>query len=295
MQRGPLTMELSETAFDVLSWEVRDGFERLKLRQVPSGGEFEAKWRSRATGPEIGLTLKDFDLSSARVRWSGADVLQPGAWTGTVGVTSAAEGLTLRGDASAAGARIKLPPSFGGQAGEFGAPVALHLAWEAIRDPRAIDVRRLDADLGGLVLEARGRVDGLGPDAVIEARVSARTDLGAAFLATGIRLPVSMEVAPNDRLGTASGALAVRGPLWRPAELLLTPELEFASTPGGIEKMQFLNRPFRYEPPGSGASIEVRASTATWAWTSRRSAPRGRTTRSAAASPAGDRRSRSSW
>ena len=32
--------------------------------------------------------------------------------------------LTLRGDASAEGVRIKLPPSFGGQAGEFGAPVA---------------------------------------------------------------------------------------------------------------------------------------------------------------------------
>ena len=38
MQRGPLTMELSETAFDVVSWEVRDGVERLRLRQVPSGG-----------------------------------------------------------------------------------------------------------------------------------------------------------------------------------------------------------------------------------------------------------------
>ena len=117
----------------------------------------------------------------------------------------------------------------------------------------------LNADLGGLVIEARGRVDGLGPDAVIEAKVSAHTDLGAAFQATGIRLPVSMDVAPTDRLGTASGELAIRGPLWRPAELMLTPELKFESTPGGIEKMQFLNRPFRYEPPGSGASIVVRA------------------------------------
>ena len=39
MQRGPLTMELSETRFDVVSWEVRDGVERLRLRQIPSGGE----------------------------------------------------------------------------------------------------------------------------------------------------------------------------------------------------------------------------------------------------------------
>ena len=183
-------------------------------------------------------------------------------------------------------------------------------------------MRALDADLGGLVVEARGRVDGLGPDAVIEASVSAHTDLGAAFQATGIRLPVSMDVAPTDRLGTASGELAIRGPLWRPAELLLTPELRFESTPGGIEKLQFLNRPFRYEPPGSGASIEVRAgapglhlhrrrarrcswtrscsprtraSTATPAWTWRRSAPRGRTTWSAARSPAAGPRSRSSW
>jgi penicillin-binding protein 1A len=259
MQRGPLTMELSETAFDVVSWEVRDGEERLRLRQIPSGGEFEARWRTRARTPDIGLTLSRFDLASARVRWSGDDVLQPGAWTGNVGVSSAGPELTLRGDAAAEGVRIKLPPSFGGQAGEFGAPVAVHLVWEAIRSDRSIDVRELDADLGGLVIEARGRVDGLGPDAVIEARVSAHTDLGAAFQATGIRLPVSMDVAPTDRLGTASGELAIRGPLWRPAELTLTPELRFESTPGGIEKLQFLNRPFRYEPPGSGASIVVRA------------------------------------
>ena len=259
MQRGPLTMELSETAFDVLSWEVRDGVERLRLRQIPSGGEFEAKWRTRAAKPDIGLVLKHFDLASARVRWSGDEVLQPGAWTGTVGVSSAGDDLTLRGDASAEGVRIKLPPSFGGRAGEFGAPVAVHLVWEAIRGARAVDVRRLDADLGGLVIAGRGRVDGLGSDAFISARVSARTDLGAAFLATGIRLPVSMDVAPDDRLGTASGELSIRGPLWRPTELLLTPELQFASTPEGIEKLQFLGRPFRYEPPGSAASIEVRA------------------------------------
>jgi hypothetical protein len=174
-------------------------------------------------------------------------------------VSSAGKELTLRGDASAEGVRIKLPPSFGGQAGQFGAPVAVHIAWEAIRGERSIDVRSLDADLGGLVLKARGRVDGLGPEAVIEARVSAHTDLGAAFQATGIRLPVSMDVSPSDRLGQASGALAIRGPLWRPAELLLVPELEFESTPSGIEKMQFLNRPFRYEPPGSGTSIVVQA------------------------------------
>ena len=259
MQRGPLTMELSESAFDVVSWEVRDGMEHLRLRQIPSGGEFEARWRTHASNPDIGLTLSRFDLAAARVRWWGDEVLQPGAWTGTAGVTSAGTDLTLRGDASAQGVRIKLPPSFGGQAGEFGVPVAVHLAWEAVRGTRSIDVRALDADLGGLAIDARGRVDGLGPEAMIEAKVSAHTDLGAAFLATGIRLPVSVEVAPTDRLGTASGELAIRGPLWRPAELMLTPELSFASTPGGIEKMQFLNRPFRFEPPGTGASIEVRA------------------------------------
>ena len=259
MQRGPLTMELSETAFDVVSWEVRDGVERLRLRQLPSGGEFEATWRTRAATPDIGLTLSRFDLSAARVRWSGDDVLQPGAWTGKVGVSSAGAALTLRGDASAEGVRIKLPPSFGGRAGEFGAPVAVHLVWDAVRSERSIDVRALDADLGGLAIGARGRVDGLGPDAVIEAKVSAHTDLGAAFQATGIRLPVSMDVAPTDRLGTASGELTIRGPLWRPAELALAPELRFESTPGGIEKLQFLDRPFRYEPPGSGTAIEVRA------------------------------------
>ena len=257
MQRGPLTMELSETAFEVLSWEVRDGIERLRLRQLPSGGEFEATWRARG-GKDIGLVLENFDLASARVRWSGDEVLQPGAWTGTVGLTSSGEDVSLRGEASANGVRLKLPPALGGSGGEFGAPVAVRLAWEAVRGPRSVDVRRFDADLGGLVVSARGRVDGLGPEASIDARVTAHSDLGPAFLATGIRMPVSIEIAPGDRLGTASGALAIRGPLWRPAELLLTPDLRFESTPGGIEKMQFLGRPFRYEPQGTGASIEVR-------------------------------------
>ena len=115
MQRGPLTMELSETRFDVVSWEVHDGVEHLRLRQIPSGGEFEARWRTRAKTADIGLTLSRFDLASARVRWSGDDVLQPGAWTGSVGVSSAGRDLTLRGAASAEGVRIKLPPSFGGR------------------------------------------------------------------------------------------------------------------------------------------------------------------------------------
>src|SRR5688500_1791032 len=174
MQRGPLTMELSETAFEVVSWEVRDGMERLRLRQLPSGGEFEAKWRSHAGKPDIGLVMKDFDLASARVRWSGEDVLQPGAWTGSVGLSSAGDEVTVRGDASATGVRVKLPPTLGG--GDFGAPVAVRLVWDALRGPRSVDVRRFDADLGGLVVAARGRVDGLGPDAAIDARVSAHSD-----------------------------------------------------------------------------------------------------------------------
>ncbi len=259
MQRGPLTMELSEAAFDVVSWEVRDGMERLRLRQVPSGGEFEAKWRAHAASADIGLILSRLDLASARVRWSGDDVLQPGAWTGTLAMSSAGPETTLRGDASAQGVRIKLPPSFGGTAGEFGVPVAVHLAWEAVRGVASLDVRALDANLGGLAVDATGRVSGFGPEAVIDAKLAAHSDLGAAFFTAGIRLPVSMEIAPDDRLGTASGALSIHGPLWRPAELLLIPDLRFEPTPRGIEAMQFLARPFRYEPPGSGTSIELRA------------------------------------
>src|SRR5687767_672944 len=156
LQRGPLVMELSETAFDVVSWEVRDGVERLRLRQVPSGGEFEATWRTRAGPPDIGLVLSRFDLAAARVRWSGDEVLRPGIWTGAAGVFSVGDALTLRGDASADGLRVKLPPSFGGRTGVFGAPVAVHLVWEAVRSARSIDVRRLDADLGGLAIQARG-------------------------------------------------------------------------------------------------------------------------------------------
>ena len=50
------------------------------------------------------------------------------------------------------------------------------------------------------------------------------------------------------------GKAVTRGPLWRPADLQLTPDLSFEPTPGGIAKMQFLDRPFRFEPPGTGRS-----------------------------------------
>src|SRR5688572_3705291 len=167
MQRGPLTMELSETAFEVISWDVTNGRERLRLRQIPSGGEFETTWPAHAATSDIGLVLKDVDLASARVRWSGEDVLQPGTWTGRLGLSSAGDDVTLRGDAGAQGVRVKLPPALGD--GGFGAPVAVKLAWDAVRGPRSVDVRRFDADVGGLVVAARGRVDGLGPEAVIDA------------------------------------------------------------------------------------------------------------------------------
>src|SRR5687768_5150690 len=87
MQRGPLTLELSETAFEVVSWDVRDGMERLRLRQLPSGGEFDAVWGAAADN-FILLQLADLDVSAARVRWSGEEVLQPGTWTGSVSVHS---------------------------------------------------------------------------------------------------------------------------------------------------------------------------------------------------------------
>ena len=187
MQRGPLTMELSETAFDVVSWEVRDGDGAPAPAPGPVGRRVRGALahpapRRRTSGsPSPGSTSRPracggrATTSSSPARGRGASACRrPG------------RELTLRGDASADGradqaaAVLRRPGGGVRRAGRRPSRVGSRSA-----ATRSIDVRALDADLGGLVVEARGRVDGLGPDAVIEARVSAHTDLGAAFQATG--------------------------------------------------------------------------------------------------------------
>ena len=240
---------------------------------------------------------------------------------GASGVSSAGRELTLRGDASAVGVRIKLPPSFGGRAGEFGAPVAVHLVWEAIRGDRSIDVRELDADLGGLVVEARGRVDGLGPDAVIEAtrlrahrprrRLPGHRDPAAGLDGRGARRSPRHRVggAGDPRPALAAGrarphaGAAVRVHAGRhredavpepPVPLRAAGQRRQHRGPRGRERTSSPSPPSRRCSWTPSCSPRTRASTATPAWTWRRSAPRGRTTWSAESSPAAGPPSRSS-
>jgi hypothetical protein len=257
MRRGPLTVDTDAASFDVVSWTVEGGVERLRLRQLPGGGEFEARWKSGGGGPDGGISMDRLDLSSSVARWAGQPVMRPGSWSGRVEVTREDAHLATRGDVAGQDVRIAIPASPAGGDGGFGAPVAVRLAWDALRDGDALDVRRLDARVGGLRLEGRGRLAGPAEDAFVDATASARTDLGAAFGATGIALPASLDA--RQALGTAWVDLSVRGPIARPAELRVSPKLRFEPGAHAVEALQFLARPFAYRPPGAAAPIVVRA------------------------------------
>ena len=257
VQRGPLTIEMNEASFDVVSWEVKDGIEHLKLRQRPGGGEFEAQWRSAAPRAGGAVSLRALDLKATRVAWAGEEVVQPGTWTGAIDVAAIAPRRTVKAAVSAAGVQIALPSSVGGAVGEFGAPVAVRLGWESVREGDVLHLRTLLAQVGSLQLKGQAMIEHLDTDATIDATASARLELGSTFRAAGMALPVSVQTSGG--LGTADVDLEVRGPLARPAELRLVPHLQFESTPRAVEKLQFLARPFRYEPAGSGVSIVVRA------------------------------------
>jgi hypothetical protein len=257
MQRGPLTVETDAAAFDVVSWTVTDGVERLRLRQRPQGGEFEARWKSGGGAPSGGISMDRLDLTASLARWAGEPVLRPGSWSGRIDVTLEDTHLATRGDLAGQEVRLAVPASAAGGDGDFGSPVAVRLAWDALRAAGVLDVRRLDARIGGLQFEGRGRVEGTGDDATVDATASARTDLGAAFGATGIALPASLDV--RQALGTAWVDLSVRGPLERPAELQVAPKLRFEPGAHAVEALRFLSRPFRVRPAGAAAPIVVRA------------------------------------
>ena len=255
VQRGPLTLEMNETAFDVLSWTVADGIERLRLRQQPGGGEFEARWKTGGGGVDGSLFMERLDLSSAVASWAGAPVLRPGTWSGRIAVTAAGERKTARGGVAATGLRLALPAAAVGGAGEFGAPVDARLVWDAERDADTLELKDVDARFGGVVVQGGGRVERMATDAELTARLSARTELGATFAATGLQLPASIEAASG--VGTAWLDLDVRGPLSKPAELRVEPKLRFEAGAGAVAKLQFLAHPIRYRPPGTQAVIDV--------------------------------------
>ena len=201
--------------------------------------------------------MRELDLKDAMVRWAGDPVVRPGAWTGQVDVDRGGERLNARVALSGRAVSIALPPSIGGAAGDFGAPMDVRLEWNGERDQDSVEMRDVVARFGGLHVQGQGRVDAIGSDAIVAASGSARTELGAAFDAAGIELPASVDAASG--LGTAWIDLDVRGPLARPAELKIEPKLRFDPGPGAIERLQFLARPFRYRPRGAQSPILVQA------------------------------------
>jgi hypothetical protein len=254
-RRGPLTVEMNETSFDVISWTAENGVERLKLRQRPSGGEFEARWKTGGGGASGSLRMEQLDFESAVAAWAGAPILRPGRWTGRLDVSVAGGHRSAKGALTGADVRIALPATAIGGPGQFGAPVAAALDIDAVRDGNTVELKQVDARLGGIKVAGRGRLEDMAGEAALDAALSAETDLGPAFAATGLQLPAAIDLAPGA--GTARLDLEVRGPLSRPAELLVVPRLQFDAGSQAIEKLQFLARPFRYRPRGEAVVVDV--------------------------------------
>ena len=254
-RRGPLTIEMNETSFDVIAWTAEGGTERLKLRQRPGGGEFEARWKTGGGGLDGTLQMDRLDFETAVAAWAGAPILRPGRWTGRVDVTVAGAHRSATGALTGADVRIALPATAMGGPGQFGAPVAAALDWDAVRDGNTVEVKQVDARFGGVQVSGRGRLEDMAGEAALEAALSTETDLGPAFAATGLQLPAAIDLAPGA--GTARLDLEVRGPLSRPAELVVVPRLSFDASAQAVEKLQFLARPFRYRPRGEAVIVDV--------------------------------------
>jgi hypothetical protein len=191
------------------------------------------------------------------VAWDGEELLKPGTWTGGLDVEAVDARVQVKAEMSGEHVQIALPSSVSGTTGEFGAPVAVHLGVESLRDGDALRLRTLVAQIGSLRLQGQATLTQLGADPIIDATASGQLELGSTFRAAGMALPVSVE--SREGLGTADVDLEVKGPLARPGELRLLPKLHFESAPRAVEKLQFLARPFRYAPPGAGVVVEVRA------------------------------------
>jgi penicillin-binding protein 1A len=257
-QRGPLAVHWASADLEVVSWRAGAGHEQVRLRQRPSGGEIEARWRAVAGDRAFVADVSGLDLSGAVVSWAAEPVLIPGSWSGHVAASGSAAAVASEGSLEGQSVRIALPRGPGLGTGEYGAPTHVALSWSGAREGESIDVQRLRARVGGVELTAHGRIDGPPEDRNVNLELSTRTDLGSALQTTAVRLPASLTVDPAARLGTAALDLDVRGPLARPALLAIVPRLRYDGTPQAAEKLEFLRRPFRYTPAEGGPALDVR-------------------------------------
>jgi hypothetical protein len=259
LERGALVVEWPAAELDVLGWGGDAGGEHIRLRQGGSGGELEARLVTSGLTRHLAVSLGALDLSAARVTWQSEPVVAPGSWSGRFTVADAPGHLGTEGTLTATGVRVSLPRGLGLGNGEYGAPTAVALDWSGVRDGESVDVRRMSARVGGLELEAHGRMAGTGDDRTVALDVFARSDLGTALQTAALRLPGTVPVGPADDLGTASFDVAVHGPVARPADLRIVPHLRYEATPQVAEKLEFLRRPFRYTPAeGSGVTLDLR-------------------------------------
>lgn len=254
---GGVAVEWPRAAFAIVGW-TRDGAQdRVRLRQDGSGGTLDAAWT--ASTHEGALTLAGVDLSSARVSWQGETVLDPGRWSGRLTFRRDGERMQSAGDLRGEGLRVALPRTLGLGTGAYGAPTEAALGWDLSRERDALDVRRASARMAGLEIDGHGRLRGRA-ERVVDLELSGRSDLGAAFRTTGLALPATLPPLPSARLGAATFAVAVRGPLSEPAALHVEPRLQFESAPEAVSAFQFLRAPFRYVPDETpGHAIQVGA------------------------------------
>ncbi len=258
VEHGAMVATWPQAAFAVVSWERSGDAEHVRLRQSPGGGELDLRWSGPRDARRAALSLSALDLSLARVSWAGEAMAEPGRWTGTAALADAPGRVETDGQMSADAVRVALR-GVAGETGDLGVPTAVRAEWSLSRGGEALEVRHATVRLDGLEVSGEGRLEGPAAGRRVEARVSTRADVGAAFRTAGLRLPGALAGVPAGPLGTAYLDVSVRGPLDDPAALEIAPRLRFEPTPAGVAAFAFLRRPFRLLPEDpDGVPVEVK-------------------------------------
>jgi hypothetical protein len=258
VRRGAFEAVLAAADLEVTGWERREGSERLRLRQRPTGGTVEARW-TRSPGGRIDVALDRLDLAAARVDWREHRVLSPGRWSGTVAVEPAPSGALATGRLAVEAARLALGGPLGTDDRDLGPPTDVKLAWRARASQGTLEIEMAAARTAFFAMTGRGRVGGSAAGRLVEADLKAEGELGGALRAAGLRLPHPLDGGAAARVGTASFEVSLRGDLDDPSSLRIAPALRFESAPEAVEALRFLRRPFRYTPRADGVRVRARS------------------------------------
>jgi hypothetical protein len=255
LARGPLVIEWPETRVDVVSWARAPDGERVELRQRGSRGQVEIHWPARPGGRAT-LVLSALDVSGTRVAREGTTVLDPGRWSGRASLSRSGVTTESEGALSGESVRMALAGGAGAETG-YGTPTSVALEWNLIRRGESVEIRRAVARMGGLNLQARGRLDRASPLRV-DLDLWSSSELGALFRTTGLALPAPLGDVRGS-FGIATLDVTLKGPLADPASLRVVPRLRFESSAEAAGALRYLQGPFRYTPEGApNREIDVR-------------------------------------